>query len=174
MTPARTPRRLPVRAEIPVREEVSRMQRERQPGRNRSGGRQGSRRSAEGSAVALAELGKRFACFRRKQPRGARVPEDLRAAVMAAVGQGVRPVELQRACGVTWNQVMTWQARSMGGQGKCGSAGPTKVRVFSVVDEPGVDPSQPPESTGGGELELRLGPWTVSVRLAGSGSGGRS
>jgi hypothetical protein len=149
------------------------MQRERQRGRKGSRGR---RRSAEGrsSASALAELESRFARFRREQPRGARVPEELRAAVVAAVGQGVRPGELQRACGVTWSQVMTWQARRAGDQGASGSAGPAKVRVFSVVDEPRVDPPQPSESTGRGALELRLGPWTVSVRLAGPGPQGRS
>lgn len=148
------------------------MQRERQRGRKGSRER---RRSAEGRSTAsgLAELAGRFARFRREQPRGARVPAELRAAVVAALGQGVRPGELQRACGVTWSQVMTWQARRAGDQGASGSAGPTKVRVFSVVDEPRV-PSQPPESTGGGALELRLGPWTVSVRLAGPGSQGRS
>jgi hypothetical protein len=149
------------------------MQRERQRGGKRSGGR---RRSAEGrsSASGLAELAGRFARFRREQPRGARVPAELRAAVVAALGQGVRPGELQRACGVTWSQVMTWQARRAGDQGASGSAGPTKVRVFSVVDEPREDLAEPPESTGGGALELRLGAWTVSVRLVGAGPQGRS
>jgi hypothetical protein len=147
------------------------MQRERQRGRKRSRGR---RRSAEGKCSGLAELEGRFARFRREQPRGARVPEELRAAVVAALGQGVAPSELQRACGVTWTQVMTWQARHPGDRGTSRSAGPSKVRVFSVVDEPRVDPPQPSESTGGGGLELRLGPWTVSVRLAGPGPQGRS
>ena len=149
------------------------MQRERQRGGKRSGGR---RRSAEGraSASGLAELAGRFARFRREQPRGARVPAELRAAVVAALGQGVRPGELQRACGVTWSQVMTWQARRAGDQGASGSAGPTKVRVFSVVDEPREDPAEALESMGGRGLELRLGPWTVSVRLAGPGPQGRS
>jgi hypothetical protein len=147
------------------------MQSERRRGRK---GSRGSRRSAEGKCLGLAELEGRFARFRREQPRGARVPEELRAAVVAALGQGVRPGELQRACGVTWSQVMTWQARRAGEQGASGSAGPTKVRVFSVVDEPREDPAAPPESTGGGALELRLGPWTVSVRLAGAGRQGRS
>jgi len=150
------------------------MQRERQPGPSRSRGRRGSQRSAEGSASALAELESRFARFRREQPRGARVPEELRAAAIAAVAQGVRPGELQRTCGVTWSQVMTWQARRTGDQGASGSAGPTQVRVFSVVDEPRKDRPEPPESMGERELELRLGPWTVSVRLAGPGPQGRS
>ena len=149
------------------------MQRERQRGRKRSGGRQ---RSAEGrsSALGLAELAGRFAQFRREQPRGARVPAELRAAVLAAVGQGVRPGELQRACGVTWSQVMTWQARRPGDRRASVSAEPTKVRVFSVVDEPREDAAEAPESMGGRGLELRLGPWRVSVRLAGAGPQGRS
>lgn len=149
------------------------MQRERQRGGKRSGGR---RRSAEGSlsASGLAELAGRFARFRREQPRGARVPEELRAAVVAALGQGVAPSELQRACGVTWSQVMTWQARRPGDRRASASAEPTEVRVFSVVDEPREDPAEAPESMGGRGLELRFGPWTVSVRLAGAGPQGRS
>ena len=147
------------------------MQRERQRGRKGSGGR---RRSAEGRWSGLAELAGRFARFRREQARGARVPEELRAAVVAALGQGVAPSELQRACGVTWSQVMTWQARRPGDRRASGSAEPTKVRVFSVVDEPGEDPAEAPESMGERGLELRLGPWTVSVRLAGPGPLGRS
>jgi len=149
------------------------MQRERQGGRKGSGSR-GRRRSAEGKWSGLAELKGRFARFRREQPRGARVPQELRAAVVAALGQGVAPSELQRACGVTWSQVMTWQARRPGDRRGSVSAEPTKVRVFSVVDEPRDDPAEAPESMGGGGLELRLGPWTVSVRLAGAGPQGRS
>ena len=149
------------------------MQRERQRGRKRSGGR---RRSAEGRSPAsgLAELAGRFARFRREQPRGARVPEELRAAVVAALDEGVAPGELQRACGLSWTQVMTWQARHPGERGTSRSAGASQVRVFSVVDEPREDPAGAPESMGGRGLELRLGPWTVSVRLAGAGPQGRS
>jgi hypothetical protein len=147
------------------------MQRERQGGGKGSRGR---RRSAEGRWSGLAELAGRFARFRREQPRGARVPQELRAAVVAALGQGVAPSELQRACGVTWSQVMTWQARHPGERGTSRSAGASQVRVFSVVDEPREDPAEAPESTGGRGLELRLGPWTVSVRLAGAGPQGRS
>jgi hypothetical protein len=147
------------------------MQKERRRGRKRSGGR---RRSGEGRCSGLAELAGRFARFRREQPRGARVPEELRAAVVAALGEGVAPSELQRACGVSWTQVMTWQARHPGDRGTSRSAGPSKVRVFSVVDEPRVDPAEPPESMGGRGLELRFGPWTVSVRLAEPGPQGRS
>jgi hypothetical protein len=150
------------------------MQRERQRGPTRPRGRQQSAEGRSSAALALAELESRFARFRRTQPRGARVPEELRAAVVAAVGQGVRPGELQRACGVTWSQVVAWQARRAGDQGTSGSAGPTKVRVFSVVDEPREDRPEPPESMGERGLELRLGSWTVSVRLAGPGPLGRS
>ena len=147
------------------------MQRERQGGRKGSRGR---RRSAEGRWSGLAELAGRFARFRREQPRGARVPEELRAAVVAALGQGVAPSELHRACGVSWTQVITWQARHPGERGTSRSAGASQVRVFSVVDEPRDDPAEAPEWMGGRGLELRLGPWTVSVRLAGAGPQGRS
>jgi hypothetical protein len=68
---------------------------------------------------------------------------------------------------------MTWKARRPDEPGAPGGAEPTKVRVFSVVDEPGVD-TERPESMDERGLELRLGPWTVSVRLAGLGPQGRS
>ena len=122
------------------------MQKERRRGRKRSVGR---RRSGEGRSSGLAELAGRFARFRREQPRGARVPEELRAAVVAALGEGVAPSELQRACGVSWTQVMTWQARHPGDRGTSRSAEGSEIRVFSVVDEPRVDPAEPPESMGG-------------------------
>jgi hypothetical protein len=150
------------------------MQRERQAGPKRSRGRQRSAEGRSSAASALAELEGRFARFRRAQPRGARVPEELRAAVLAAVGQGVRPGELQRSCGVTWSQVAIWQSMRAVEQRRAGSAGPTEVRVFSVVDEPREEHPEPPELMGERGLELRLGPWTVSVWLAGPGPHGRS
>jgi hypothetical protein len=61
------------------------------------------------------------------------------------------------------NQLRAWQAREA--RGVAPPAG-DRVRVFSVVDDAA---GARPGSTAGGEreLELRLGPWSVTVRLDG-------
>lgn len=112
---------------------------------------------------ALAELAGRFARFRREHPRGARVPLELRSAALAALKSGVRQGDLCRALGVSWSQVMTWKASDRGAA-MPGGGEAAGVRVFSVVDAPIAQrvPSAPDEP-----LELRLGPWSVSVRLTG-------
>jgi hypothetical protein len=116
-------------------------------------------------ASALTELAARFARFRREHPRGARVPEELRAAALASLREGVAPGALYRACGVSWGQVAAWKGRA-----PSANAEATDVRVFSVVDE-SIRRAEPAISAGH-ELELRLGPWSVSVRLADLAHGG--
>jgi hypothetical protein len=127
--------------------------------------RRGRPRTVEPSSL-LADLERRFAQFRREQPRGARVPQELRGAALAALMRGVSAGAIERTCGVSWSQLRAWQGarRSVPSQRAGGGAKSTpNVRVFSVVDEP-VDRAAPAASAGD-ELELRLGPWTVSVRL---------
>lgn len=119
-------------------------------------GRRGSPRAGL-EPPALAELEGRFARFRQEHSRGARVPEDLRAAALAALREGVGVGALHRTCGVSWSQVMAWKGARRATPAKP-AAEPTDVRVFSVVD-------QIREPSAGHELELRLGPWSVSVRL---------
>lgn len=126
----------------------------------------------------LEELGRRFALFRREHRRGAMIPEDLKAAAVAAFDQGATPGQLQRTCGVSWGQIVTWKARLERRRrrprpAKARSAEPTDVRVFSVVDETSVHPTAVSSAATEQELELRLGPWTVSVRLAGPVPAGR-
>jgi len=114
----------------------------------------------------LTELAGRFARFRREHPRGSRVPGDLRAAALAVLRDGVPPGVLYRACGVSWSQVAAWKAG-----GRAASAPPRQaeeaadVRVYSVVDEEPIRTPEPGLSTRH-DLELRVGPWSVSVRLA--------
>jgi hypothetical protein len=110
----------------------------------------------------LVELGKRFARFRKEHPRGARIPDDLRAAALDRLRE-VAPADLYRACGLSFGQVMAWK--------EARSPEPRDVRVFSVVDEEPV-PRLAPRATASAAapaLELRVGPWSVSVRLAGRG-----
>lgn len=130
----------------------------------------GSGRAKVVESSVLAELAGRFARFRREHRRGTRVPLELRAATLAALRRGVRQGELCRACGISWTQVMTWKAGG-GGSAKPPGGAATDVRVFSVVDDetepvPGLAPRATASAAGPG-LELRLGPWSVSVRLAG-------
>jgi hypothetical protein len=115
-------------------------------------------------ASALVELGKRFARFREEYPRGRRIPDDLRAAALELLRE-VAPADLYRACGLSFGQVMAWK------EAEARSPEPPDVRVFSVVDGEPV-PRLAPRATASAAapaLELRVGPWSVSVRLAGRG-----
>jgi hypothetical protein len=130
-------------------------------------GRRGRRSHGGGDEPsALVELGKRFARFRREHPRGTRIPDDLREAALV-LRREVAPADLYRSCGISFGQVMAWK------EARARRVESPDVRVFSVVDEESMErpalvaPAQLPE------LELRVGPWSVSVRLAGHGPAGR-
>jgi hypothetical protein len=128
---------------------------------SRTGERRGRRSGSEAVASVLARLEGRFAEFRRSHPAGARVPTELRTAALAALEKGVGAGDLYRRCHISWGQVHAWKAKAAEGEG-------TDVRVFSVVDDAPVHQEEPSLSSGQG-LELRLGPWSVSVRLADPG-----
>lgn len=131
-----------------------------------AGRRVGGRRPQVGGGGPweLVELGKRFARFRQEHPQGTRIPDDLRAAALGLLRE-VAPAEVYRTCGITFGQVMAWKEAE--------ARRPTApdVRVFSVVDE--AAPRLAPQATTAAvaaaapALELRLGPWSVSVQLAG-------
>lgn len=123
-------------------------------------GRRARPASNEGSA-ALGGLGERFAQFRAERGRGARVPAELRGAALAALREGMTPGDLSRVCRVSWSQLVAWKARS---------AEAVDARVFSVVDEERVaqqdsEPARPAEQA----IELRVGSWSISVRLTEAG-----
>ncbi len=135
------------------------------PGRQPLGAPENFRRGEDTTTTALVEdLSRRFATFRRESPRHARVPRELRAAVVAAIGHGVPPARLRAACGVSTSQLDRWRTASTSGASFGGEL--QRARVFSVTG----DPSPRPVDAGGWPphdgLELRLGPWSVSVRLA--------
>jgi hypothetical protein len=88
---------------------------------------------------------------------------------MAAVEQGAGMGELLRVCKLSWSQVRSWQRSDR--QAPAEQIGEL-VRVFSVEDETRVSGGVAADS--GQELELRLGPWSVSVRLAEPTGGGRA
>jgi len=113
----------------------------------------------------LVALGKRFARFRNEHPRGTRVPDELRVAALALLGK-VAPADLYHTCGITFGQVMAWKEalarRTMA----------PDVRVFSVVDEEPASPQAPKASAAAPVLELRFGPWSLSVRMEGAAGRG--
>lgn len=122
------------------------------------------RQVGAGEPSELVALGKRFARFRKEHPRGTRVPDDLRAAALAVLRE-VAPADVYRTCGITFGQVMAWK------EAEARSPTVSDVRVFSVVDEEPALRLAPKatESAAAPALELRLGPWSVSVRLVGPG-----
>ena len=137
----------------------------------------GSASPGQGS-FALADLAGRFARFRQEHPPRTRIPADLRAAALAALEKGAAAGDLYRMCGVSWSQVIAWRAAGGGrapesakprGAEGTGAGTGTGVRVFSVVDEKPVHRPEPRlrslAGAAGPELELRLGPWSVIVRL---------
>lgn len=121
----------------------------------------------------MAELEARFARFRQAHPRGSRVPTDLRKAVLAAVDKGVAPSDIHRACGISWSQFMAWRDGhgAVAAESRRGGDA-SDARVFSVIDDPPVR-SAGFATQSEDELHLRLGPWSVSIRLAGDGRGDR-
>lgn len=123
----------------------------------------------------LAAVQARFAEFRAAHPAGTEIPSELRTAALAARDSGVSAAALQRTCGVSWSQLASWEKRrrSDGAAVRKRSIRSRSARVFSVVDERAPDLSAAAAPTMH-ELELRVGPWAVSVRLADSRPARRS
>lgn len=109
----------------------------------------------------LTNLAQRFAQFRSHNARFTRVPQELRAAVVRVMSAGVTVSALRCRCGVSSSQIAAWQASCEREEAR---AEPTQVRAFSVID---AAPSAGALGVSSDEtLELRLGPWSVSVRIA--------
>jgi hypothetical protein len=141
------------------------MGRERRAEQAVQGGRS---QSVAAERSTLAQVGMRFARFRREHRPGTRYPDDLREAALRLLPE-VAPEDVYRTCGVSFRQVMAWKAAGHSAPAATGlEAKPTAVRVFSVVDEMQVGCSAGPEPrvrTAERGFELRLGPWVLSVRL---------
>lgn len=128
----------------------------------RSRGRQGS-----GAGVPV-DLRQRFARFRRANTARSRIPEDLRQAVLLAIRQGVAISALQRELGVTAKQVDVWR-QSANGTALADAPSSTleRARVFELAERPDGDEHAGGQRGDAGEmLELRLGAWSVTVRLS--------
>lgn len=132
-------------------------------GSQESGGRRvGGRRPrvSSGEPAKLVALGKRFARFRREHARGTRIPDELRTAALALLREAA-PADVYRICGISFGQVMAWK------EAAARRPETPDVRVFSVVDEEPAPRLVPSATTSAAAptLELRFGPWAVSVRI---------
>mgnify|MGYP001246027547 CR=1 FL=1 len=121
------------------------------------------------NSTMLADVEERFARFRAEHPPGTRVPDELREAALVALRAGVAAGALYRTCRISWSQLETWKAAQpsviLTRRRTRRSAERSDVRVFSVVDTAPSDQgalAKPAEQ----DLELRLGRWSLRVRLA--------
>lgn len=120
--------------------------------------------SGGGAGIVLERLRRRFADFRRKHPAQTRVPEELRAAVLAAMRQGVTQTEVQRACKLTSRQLGMWQrSQGIGLVGRKRKA-QQKAKIFSVTEDISREAAQARSESTRAQLELRVGDWSVSIR----------
>ena len=103
----------------------------------------------------LVRLAAAFAAFRSVHRPGQRIPLGLRRQVLAALDAGVSASAIGKVCGVSWSQTRYWRAAA------CAGGAVTRApQVLSVVDRQASPAcSSPPE----GGLELRVGPWRVSI-----------
>ncbi|MBK8011680.1 MAG: hypothetical protein IPK13_10030 [Deltaproteobacteria bacterium] len=123
--------------------------------------------------AALIALTERFAQFRAESERGTRVPAELRAAALAALRQGAAQGALQRDCQISRSQLDAWRRAAAAPSTRSRRATGEDARIFAVVDE--ALPVDERAAAAEPPLELRVGPWSVTVRLAGGepGQGGR-
>jgi hypothetical protein len=122
-----------------------------------------SEQSKSQEAVTLEEVAKQFAHFRQTHQKGARIPQELREAVEKLAEEGISLTEVLPACGLTLWQYQRWhKSQSNEIKKQKSESRESAVRVFPVVNKDSgySDRNQ--------ELELRLGPWSVSIKLAGS------
>lgn len=116
-----------------------------------------------GVAQALDQVAKRFASFRRTNPRLTKIPDRLRAEAVDAWRAGVSQADLRRHCGVTAAQLAQWRQRS-GRQPTPTDVALPDGRVFPVVDDQTGLVGQVPPGDEQRPLEIRLGGWSISVR----------
>lgn len=136
--------------------------------RKKRGGRPDGRGGRSASvAIELERLRRRFELFRRGHEPGSRIPDDLRAAALAALDRGASEGDLRRACQATSGQLRQWGAQlRRGGVKEAASAEPV-ARVFDVVDDQAVLESTLSGEPSSPELELRLGGWAVRISQLG-------
>ena len=120
--------------------------------------------SAHESSIVDA-LRTEFDAFRSAHPRGTHVPKRLCSGVANALEEGIAMGVLHAACGISWGQGQRWQAAARKGriaENSTAKTSATEAQVFTVR-EPVAEQTAPPAPA---NLELRMGQWSVSIRLA--------
>jgi hypothetical protein len=111
----------------------------------------------------LERLSAALEAHRRASP-GGRIPHGLRSQAVAAVAAGASTSAVQQACRLSWSQLTRWRQAAQSDIRTVPPSAPVQapVRVLSVVDAA-------PSGSGelGDEIELRIGPWQVSLRRVG-------
>ncbi len=130
--------------------------------------KRGGRPDGRGASVAIEmeRLRERYELFRRGHERGTRIPDELRAATLAAQDSGASAGQLHRACQVSSDQLRQWRAQ-LRGCGASGAGGEPSARVFDVVDDHGALQSAPIGERSSPELQLRVGGWAVRISQQG-------
>lgn len=128
---------------------------------DRATSRTGAKRRKGETRCIIQALRAQFEAFRSTHRPYTRVPTHLREAVAEAVASGADEDAVRRSCRLSKAQIERWTQ-----QHPCSST----VRVFDVVDDEATVASE----GGGGDqsLQLRLGPWCVSVHLWDASGGG--
>jgi hypothetical protein len=131
---------------------------------------QGGSLNASERAQRLEQLRGEFATFRSGHRAGARIPDSLRSAVVAAYRAGTTATALRQACGVSSEQLARWCKGATGtaGSGK-GYQKAAPARAFPVADSSERSATEGEQMGRRPELELRIGSWAVRVWQLGLG-----
>ena len=118
------------------------------------------------AAPSIEQLEQRFAQFRREHRAHTRIPDALREAVLASMGQGVTPAQLRHCFGLSSKQLKQWQTGHGAAPAHSDLAAQETqdARVFSVVDDVPVRHGEPAGGDGARPLELRLDGWSICIR----------
>jgi hypothetical protein len=114
------------------------------------------------AASSIRQLERRFAKFRRDHPSQTRVPDSLRAAVLAAVREGMTPAQLRRFCGLSPNQLEYWQKNELKRQTPVELA-VQEPQIFSVVEDEPRPTAKPAEPAREQQLKLCLNGWSICI-----------
>jgi transposase-like protein len=117
-------------------------------------------------AIEMERLRRRFELFRGGHDPGSRIPDELRAAALAAQDRGASEGDLRRACQATSVQLRQWRAQLRRGA-PAGAPAEPAARVFDVIDDQAALESTPIVEPSSRELELRLGGWAVRISQLG-------
>lgn len=116
-------------------------------------------RSSPAHAHDLEQLAAAIETYRAGRSR-CRLPDVLRAGVLAAIDAGAPVDAVLKACKVSAWQIASWrQSAALGGGKAATSSELESPRVLSVVDR-----ATREDALVDAEIELRIGGWLVSLR----------